>query len=820
MKRFSGSFVSRVLLCAAVTLLAAMPALAGTYLWATHISRAELVDGESNYDNAKFNHVDVHVDSDDTEPNQAYMDATGTLTLSGGSYTWPGGLVTGEAKSFTLAADMYVWDDALSYEPKDEGGNGFGFYDEADTGLNGVTATWTFPTLSAMNGSGTIPNFTSTEEQLRTAVPYLKLDYDESGNVKTINWAIVNPSDTSKPLALSYPTRIRIRAREKGRYYSGTYHSWSEANQERFDANVPLSGTIDTGSFDSSIIEHWAVQIYDRTDPNDIVSYRWNFYQSTLELELSKNTAPFETWQENPEGFFEGIESYGHIPDPIDLSHLEENAVNQGAFSLAAALPATYDLRKDGGLPAVRNQGQYSTCWAHAALGAMESSYMKKSLTSIGKEPNLSELHVAWFVFKDPQSGRSFPLHNKNASVLNQGGYEAQPVAFLTRMAGAAQENALPYSQAASVESLTKGKSPENYPIALRIRDIFQLGKLNDSNRDLAKRLMMEYGAIKMAYRHDGAGFNDSSRAYYYPAQECWGHAILLVGWDDNFSKNNFGVYKPKNNGAWLARNSWGSGWADGGYFWISYEQNIGEATLYNVTDNGVAGDTTFVHYGHDALGHTRNVNCPWSANVFQVQNDGESLREVGFYTTDNNTEYEISVYKFGTSKPSRTPINDTAAASVTGTSDIAGYHTVELKSPVALTKGEWFTVVVKMNAQFSYMTAVEELSYNSNVQVREGESFFSLDGTTWADGNFTSANMGSKAVTPRANACIKAFTGIQKEQVDPDEPEPVVPNKSGGGGGGCGLVFTGHWLTVLAVGMVFVFQSFCKKQRHSAARE
>lgn len=48
-------------------------------------------------------------------------------------------------------------------------------------------------------------------------------------------------------------------------------------------------------------------------------------------------------------------------------------------------------------------------------------------------------------------------------------------------------------------------------------------------------------------------------------------HAVLIVGWDDNWSKTRF-KHQPKSNGAWLVRNSWGDAWWDNGYFWVSYE--------------------------------------------------------------------------------------------------------------------------------------------------------------------------------------------------------------------------------------------------------
>jgi len=50
-----------------------------------------------------------------------------------------------------------------------------------------------------------------------------------------------------------------------------------------------------------------------------------------------------------------------------------------------------------------------------------------------------------------------------------------------------------------------------------------------------------------------------------------WGHAIALVGYDDNIIITNMTNNK-KTKGAFLFRNSWGEGWGVSGYGWIPYD--------------------------------------------------------------------------------------------------------------------------------------------------------------------------------------------------------------------------------------------------------
>jgi cathepsin L len=46
-------------------------------------------------------------------------------------------------------------------------------------------------------------------------------------------------------------------------------------------------------------------------------------------------------------------------------------------------------------------------------------------------------------------------------------------------------------------------------------------------------------------------------------------HAIILCGWDDA-------------KGAWLLKNSWGTGWGENGYMWIPYGcDKVGDGAHY-----------------------------------------------------------------------------------------------------------------------------------------------------------------------------------------------------------------------------------------------
>jgi C1A family cysteine protease len=58
-----------------------------------------------------------------------------------------------------------------------------------------------------------------------------------------------------------------------------------------------------------------------------------------------------------------------------------------------------------------------------------------------------------------------------------------------------------------------------------------------------------------------------------------WGHAIVAVGYDDKKKIKNTKCNK-ETKGAFLIRNSWGTGWGDKGYGWLPYQYVLDKLAL------------------------------------------------------------------------------------------------------------------------------------------------------------------------------------------------------------------------------------------------
>ncbi len=451
----------------------------------------------------------------------------------------------------------------------------------------------------------------------------------------------------------------------------------------------------------------------------------------------------------------------GYIPFPVDLSYLADNPPREiSRYDKASSIPAKYDLRDVEGkryVSSVRNQGDYGTCWAFATTGAMESNYLKQK--GAGSGIDLSEMHLAYFALKNPDKSKAFddysnyydPRYSELDNILMHGGNNNMTTAIYGRLDGPILESELPYSPYSAV---TPSKTtPESYNRVLRLRDVYVLSmprneiNASDESRNIIKRIIMQNGSVAASYYHDNAGYNEDNKSYYYPAYST-NHAVQIIGWDDTYPKENFN-YNLSSNGAWLIKNSWGDTWSDkDSCFWLSYEQFLADGSAFIVED----ADKDMKAYYYDALGwigyiYYNNISTVYSANIFQSERDDENLTEVAFYTPDNNVSYEVNIYKGMTSTALSTPVKGASLSTKTGTEAYAGYHTVTLSKPVELTKGEYFSVVIKLTGTNKIPLESVLTGFSDNVTFEAG-SFFSSNGSYWTNASNNSYN-----------TCVRAFT-------------------------------------------------------------
>ena len=424
---------------------------------------------------------------------------------------------------------------------------------------------------------------------------------------------------------------------------------------------------------------------------------------------------------------------FGWRPGPVDLSHLRTAARVPKALpkTLPKAFDASFDLRTQGKLTTIKNQNPYGTCWAHATCASLESALLTGE-TNDFSENNLVNLHGLDWGFDD-------------------GGNAFLSMAYLTRWDGPVNESDDPYPDI--------GGSTGAETVRKHVQQVYLIPpKASATGNDAIKQALLDYGALYVNYYHNDTAYNSTYKSYYYSGSSNGNHAVAIVGWNDNFSASQFNS-TPAGNGAYVVRNSWGTGWGDSGYFYVSYyDSKFAWDEVYAFHDAESTSNYKRV-YAYDPLGWVSSMGTGsgttyWGANLFAAAAD-ESLGAVGFYAASTGTAYEIYVYK---GIAAGVPRSGTLAASNFGTRLAPGYCTIDLSAPVALTNGQRFSIVLKLTTPgnnypqpFEYAYA----GYSSAASASSGQSYYSSAGSSWTDLTTWEST---------ANFCIKGYAASEAE--------------------------------------------------------
>lgn len=397
-------------------------------------------------------------------------------------------------------------------------------------------------------------------------------------------------------------------------------------------------------------------------------------------------------------------------------------------------LPARYNLAENGFVTDVKNQQDSGNCWAFAALASLETCVLKASNKtfnfSVENMKNLIEMYSAY----------GWKMET------NEGGYNGMPMGYLASWLGPVNATLDPFDDKGTLSPLLDSE--------MHIQNIYVLpARTSYTDNDAIKEAILKYGGLYASYYHSAGYFNSKTNAYYDPYTGNGNHAITVVGWDDNYSKNNF-YTAPAGDGAFIVKNSWGSSWGDNGYFYISYYDRV----LFAVNKDNQA----FTYILNDTVRYTKNYQYDvagmtdylitgkktvWYKNIYNATGNEAIAAVSTFFNT--TVDYEISIY-----------VNDVLQLTQNGRHEGSGYYTIPLKEYVPVAVGDIFKIVVKLaNPQNGYAAVpISEQLSTTRCYYAPGVSYFSNDGKKWTDLYDYSASAYSHTYNSQV-ACLKAFT-------------------------------------------------------------
>ena len=204
----------------------------------------------------------------------------------------------------------------------------------------------------------------------------------------------------------------------------------------------------------------------------------------------------------------------------------------------AVNLPATYDCSNL--CTPVKDQGQCGSCWDFSGTCVVESACIKASVLDNTAASQLSE---------------QYTLDQCDGSNGGCSGDDNTTVLMDAKLAG------LPLTSAYGAYTASSDRCQSAMPGKMYLLNDwgYVSGQSGIPAVDLIKAAMITYGPI-------GCGVSAGDEWDSYAG----GNAVITAGgWDVNHDVVQVGWDDTKQ--AWLVRNSWGSGWGNGGYCWVAY---------------------------------------------------------------------------------------------------------------------------------------------------------------------------------------------------------------------------------------------------------
>lgn len=390
-------------------------------------------------------------------------------------------------------------------------------------------------------------------------------------------------------------------------------------------------------------------------------------------------------------------------------------------------LPYSYSYVDANKMTTIKDQGRYGTCWAFAALTSLETTLLPEQRMTFAAD----HMSIA----------NSFNLNQ------NEGGEYTMAIAYLTSWQGPVLEKDDPYGDGVTDESLSEVVHVQGAQI-IEAKDF-----------DTIKQMVYKYGGVQssiyMSLTYSGSHskyYNDKENAYCYIGENKPNHDVVIIGWDDNYPKENFNG-DIESDGAFICQNSWGTEFGDNGIFYISYyDTNIG---MHNVVYTQVEPTDNYDNiYQSDLCGWVGYLGCDKEyatfANVYTAENN-EYLKAVGFYSVALDTSYTVYVC---TDFKDESSLNGNLIQAASGKFNNAGYYTVELEQTILLNKGKQYAIVIDINTPNTKKpVAVEYVNGNrtATVDLTDGQGYIKLGYNKWQ----RTEDMGEKS----CNVCLKAYT-------------------------------------------------------------
>lgn len=474
----------------------------------------------------------------------------------------------------------------------------------------------------------------------------------------------------------------------------------------------------------------------------------------------------------------------------------------------------------------IKNQMETGSCWTFASLSSLETNLALSDLKE-GKDTTIydfSERHMEY------ATSKTFLNNVKNKNGYNRnvgdGGNYLYAESYLTNGSGAISESEMKFENNENTINISaiQGKT-----VLTQVDDTILFADYSTVSSQEKTQIMNQikqhiqnngsvYASIHGTDLNNVTCYNNNTGAIYCSdsSSHIVNHAVSIIGWDDNYSKDNF-KNKPSSDGAWIIRNSWGE---KKEYEVLQLKEEIYQAKKSECISNGWAEPKDIPNYVLENNGYTIKDGkaCKTIGDngiMYVSYNDANISKDLWGIVKAQNTvnynniyqydiyypAYEVAllsskVYLYNIFNKSNTNIEYLTQVSLNAAetytckvyvnpngSDLsknniqlvklkagdsetisAGYHTLEFEKPIALT-GNSFAVVIEIQGTREEINIKLESKVKNepdfdSVTLENGKCFFGTGNNPseveWGDlGKLSEYNSNITS----GDSTIKAFT-------------------------------------------------------------
>lgn len=399
----------------------------------------------------------------------------------------------------------------------------------------------------------------------------------------------------------------------------------------------------------------------------DIIQQNTNYIQDVAEKVVDMYI-PYNV------GFIDENNTYSRDNSIIKTFIIKTNDIDTNNYTynmtIADVLPSYYNLNDDGYITPTKDQLDGGNCWAFSTLSALESNILKAT----GKTYDLSENNLKNLMALYSKYGAN--------SVQNMGGFGlTMGVGYIINWLGPVLEDDDVYDPHDIISSELKN--------IMKVSNIYKLPqRMNATDNNAIKQAILKYGALGCSIMVDDSQLGHN---FYVNNTTNINHLVMIVGWDDNYSRYNF-KNTPAGDGAFIIKNSWGDK-GDNEFYYISYyDTSINCKSISQINTSEI---WTFIldnnnfdkQYFYDISGcnfysfNSKNITY---SNEYEIQQN-EQIQAFGtyIYNPTVKTNYTAQIYVNGKLKTTQKGVF----------SKNYYYQTIKLANPVDVKAGDVATI-------------------------------------------------------------------------------------------------------------------------------